>query len=71
MLYTLPCGHKIIKYPDKTERELLLEHLVNTQCPICMLEYTQGERKKRKLNQYIENYCVIDVAHHTEQLCQT
>jgi len=72
MIYVLPCGHIAIKYPDLTEREILLDHITRTQCQTCTQLYLQGERRKR--NHYnidaprISQSCSYDPL---EQACQT
>ena len=71
MIYTLPCGHIAIKYPDLTEREILLDHITRTQCQTCTQLYLQGERRKRNhynIDAPVYQSCSYDPI---EQACQT
>ena len=50
MVYTLPCGinNTNHKRNGSNYRQVLLEHMAETNCPICTQFYLAGERRKRE-----------------------
>jgi len=67
----LPCGQYIDVREDETKKEKYLDHLVETNYPICTEVFLEGERKKRNLYDYEPPPPKLSCPINPAELCST